>query len=143
MNYQKIRAAVENPLLTAFGALSPAVPIYFDNVTADPPNSTSEFVQVNIDFGLTNDPTLIESVDNARGLITVQVFTEKGKGPSRNQTLMTTAVDTFETLNSSQKTTTGVYMRLGSIEGPDFSSTESNPLFKSEIDTSFVATVLS
>ena len=56
---------------------------------------------------------------------------------------MTTAVDTLETLNSSQKTTTGVYMRLGSIEGPDFSSTESNPLFKSEIDTSFVATVLS
>ena len=86
---------------------------------------------------------LIESVDNARGLITIQVFTEKGKGPSRNQTLMTTAVDTLETLNSSQKTTTGVYMRLGSIEGPDFSSTESNPLFKSEIDTSFVATVLS
>ena len=143
MNYQKIRAAVENPLLTAFGALSPAVPIYFDNVIADPPNSTSEFVQVNIDFGLTNDPTLIESVDNARGLITIQVFTEKGKGPSRNQTLMTTAVATLETLNSSQKTTTGVYMRLGSIERPDFSSTESNPLFKSEIDTSFVATVLS
>ena len=32
MNYQAIRAAVENPLLTAFSSLSPAVPVYFDNI---------------------------------------------------------------------------------------------------------------
>ena len=143
MNYQSIRAKVENPLLTAFGALSPAVPVFFDNITASPLNSTTEYVTVNVDFGLTNDPTLTASVDNARGLIIIEVFTEKGKGPARNQTLITTAVDVLETLNSSTKTTTGVYMRLGSIEGPSFSSTETAPLFMGEINVSFIATVLS
>ena len=143
MNYQSIRAKVENPLLTAFGALSPAVPVFFDNITASPLNSTTEYVTVNVDFGLTNDPTLTASVDNARGLITIEVFTEKVKGPARNQTLITTAVDVLETLNSSTKTTTGVYMRLGSIEGPSFSSTETAPLFMGEINVSFIATVLS
>jgi hypothetical protein len=36
MNYQAIRAALENPLLTAFNSLVPAVPVFFDNITAVP-----------------------------------------------------------------------------------------------------------
>ena len=143
MNYQSIRAQVENPLLTAFGALSPAIPVYFDNITAVPPNSTTEYVRVNITFGATNDPTLTSSVDNARGAIVIRIFTEKGRGPSRNQTLITTAVDVLETLNNSTKGTTGTYFKVGSIEGPSFSSNENSPLFMGRIETSYVATVLS
>lgn len=109
MNYQAIRAAVENPLLSAFGALVPAVPVYFDNITAAPPNATTEYVRVNVTFGLTNDPTLTSSVDNARGAIIIRVFTEKGKGPGRNQTLLTTAVNVLENLSSSAKSGTGVF----------------------------------
>tara|TARA_R100000664_G_scaffold32792_1_gene48315 strand:+ start:1506 stop:1937 length:432 start_codon:yes stop_codon:yes gene_type:complete len=143
MNYQKIRAAVENPLLTAFGALSPAVPVFFDNITAAPLNSNTEHVRVNINFGLTNEPTLNSSVDDARGVISIRIYTEKGKGPARNQTLVTSAVGVLETLNDSAKTNAGVFFRVGQIEGPSFSSTETSPLFASTIDTSFVATVLS
>ena len=106
MNYQKIRAKVENPLLTAFGALSPAVPVFFDNITAAPANSTTEYVRVNVTFGLTNDPTLGSSVDNARGAIIIRCFSKKGEGPSRNQTLITTAVNVLETLNDETKGTT-------------------------------------
>ena len=93
MNYQAIRAAVENPLLTAFNALVPAVPVYFDNITAVPPNTTTEYVRVNVTFGITNEPMLTTSMDNARGAIVIRIFTEKGKGPARNQTLLTTAVN--------------------------------------------------
>ena len=143
MNYQSIRAQVENPLLTAFGALSPAIPVYFDNITAVPPNSTTEYVRVNITFGATNDPTLTSSVDNARGSVIIKIFTKKGEGPARNQTLITTAVDVLETLNNSTKGTTGTYFKVGSIEGPSFSSTEDAPLFMGRIETSYVATVLS
>ncbi len=106
MNYQKIRAEVENPLLTAFGALSHEIPVFFDNITAAPANSTTEYVRVNVTCGLTNDPTLGSSVDNARGSIVIRVFTKKGDGPARNQTLMTTAVDVLETLNDATKGTT-------------------------------------
>ena len=143
MNYQAIRAAVENPLLTAFNSLSPAVPVYFDNITAVPPNTTTEYVRVNVTFGITNEPTLTDSIDNARGALVIRIFTEKGRGPARNQTLLTTAVNVLETLNNTAKTTTGVFFRIGDINGPTFSATEDSPLFVGRIDTSYVATVLS
>ena len=143
MNYQAIRATIENPLLTAFGALSPAIPVFFNNITATPLGSETEYVVVDIGFGTTNEPTLTSSVDTAKGLIVISVFTEKGKGPARNQTLITTAVGVLETLNNSTKETTGVFTKIGTIDGPTFSATEGNPLFMGEIDTSFISTVLS
>jgi hypothetical protein len=142
MNYQAIRAAVEGPLLTAFNNLSPAVPVYFDNITAAPPNTTTEYVRVNVTFGITNEPTLTSSVDNARGAVVIRIFTEKGRGPARNQTLLNTAVNVLETLNNSTKTTSGVYFKIGEINGPTFSATENAPHFVGRIDTSYVATVL-
>jgi len=143
MNYQAIRAAVENPLLTAFGSLSPAVPVFFDNITAVPANTTTEYVRVNVTFGLTNEATLTSSVDNARGAVVIRVFTEKGKGPARNQTLLTTAVSVLETLNNTAKTNSGVFFRVGNINGPTFSTTEDAPMFMGRIDTGYVATVIS
>jgi hypothetical protein len=143
MNYQAIRAAVENPLLTAFNNLSPSVPVFFDNITAAPKNTTTEYVRVNVTFGVTNEATLTGSVDNARGAVVIRVFTEKGQGPARNQTLITTAVNVLETLNETAKTGTGVFFRVGDIDGPSFSSDDSSPHFVGQIDTSYRATVLS
>lgn len=142
MNYQAIRASLESPLLAAFNALTPAVPVYFDNITAVPPNTTTEYVRVNITFGLTNEPTLTSSVDNARGALVIRIFTEKGRGPSRNQELITTAVGVLETINDTAKTDTGVYVKVGEINGPTFSATEKSPHFVGRIDTGYVATVL-
>lgn len=143
MNYQAIRAAIENPLLDAFDALSPSVPVYFDNITAAPKNTTTEYVRVNVTFGITNEPTLTSSVDFARGAIVIRVFTEKGNGPARNQTLVSTAVDVLETLNDTAKTGSGVFFRVGEINGPTFSSSETSPHFSSRIETGYRATVLS
>lgn len=142
MNYQNIRAALENPLLSAFGALVPAVPVYFDNITAVPPNTTTEFVRVNITFGITNEPTLTSSVDTARGALIIRIFTEKGRGPARNQSLITTAVNVLETLNNTAKPSTGTFMRVGAITGPTFSATEDSPHFVGRIETNWIATVL-
>jgi len=142
MKYQAIRASMENPLLTAFNNLSPAVPVYFDNITAVPPNTTTEYVRINITFGLTNEPTLTSSLDNARGALVIRIFTEKGRGPARNQELVTTAVNVLETINDTAKTTTGVFVKLGEINGPSFSATEDSPHFVGRIDTGYVATVL-
>ncbi len=142
MNYQAIRASMENPLLTAFNNLSPAVPVYFDNITAVPPNTTTEYVRVNVTFGLTNEPTLTSSVDNARGALVIRLFTEKGRGPARNQELVTTAVNVLETINDTAKANTGVFVKLGEINGPTFSATEESPHFMGRIDTGYVATVL-
>lgn len=142
MNYQAIRAAVENPLLTAFNALVPPVPVYFDNITAVPPNTTTEYVRVNVTFGITNEPTLTSSVDNARGAVVIRVFTEKGRGPSRTQQLITAAVSAIETINASPKLSTGVYMRTGSITGPTFSALEEAPHFVGRLEMPWIATVV-
>ena len=143
MNYQSIRGAIENPLLTAFTNLSPAVPVFFDNITAAPLSSVTEYVRVNITFGITNEVTLNSSVDNAKGSIVIRVYSEKGKGPARSQTLITTAVGVLETLNDTAKTNSGVFFRTGNLEGPTFSTTEDPPLFEGRIDTSYFATVIS
>ena len=143
MNYQSIRGAIENPLLTAFTNLSPTVPVFFDNITAAPLSSVTEYVRVNVTFGITNETTLTSSVDNAQGAIIIRVYSEKGKGPARNQTLITTAVNAIETLNDTAKTNFGVFFRTGNLEGPTFSTTEDPPLFEGRIDTSYFATVIS
>lgn len=144
MNYQAIRAAVETPLLAAFNGLSPAVPVFFDNITAAPLNSTTEYVRVNITFGATNESTLTSSVDNARGALVIRVFSEKAEGPARNQTLVTTAVEVLETLNDTAKTAVAgdVYFRVGEVNGPAFSATDKAPHFVGQIDAGYVATVL-
>ena len=143
MNYQAIRAAVETQLQTAFAALSPAVPVYFDNITAAPPNATTEYVRVNVTFGLTSESTLTTNLDNPRGSLVVRVFTEKGKGPARNQTLLNTALTALDTINNTAKTTAGVYFRVGNINGPTFSVTETSPHFVGRFDTGFQAQVVS
>ena len=143
MDYQAIRAAVENPLLTAFNSLTPPVPVYFDNITAAPKNTTTEYVRVNVTFGITNEPTLTGSVDFARGAVVIRVFTEKGRGPARNQTLVSTAVTVLETLNDTEKTSSGVFFRVSEIDGPSFMSDETSPHFMSRVSTGYTATVLS
>jgi hypothetical protein len=142
MNYQSIRAAIENPLLIAYGALVPPVPVYFDNITAAPPNSTTEYIRVNITFGLTTEPTITTNLDHARGALIIRVFTQKGRGPARNQELIDVATGVLETLTSTLKPASGVFMRTGQITGPTFSATEDAPHFVGRIETSFQATVL-
>ncbi len=65
MNYQSIRAAIEAPLLTAYNTQTPPIPVYFDNITAVPPDPPKEYVRINITFGLTTESTLDGSLDYA------------------------------------------------------------------------------
>lgn len=139
MRYQAIRAAIESPLQTAFGALSPAVPVFFDGITAAPANATTEYVRVNVTFGLTTEVTLTSNLDFVRGSVVVRVYSEKGKGPARNQTLLNTAVTTLTGLSASTRDSSGIYLRPGAINGPTFSAEEASPHFVGRIDASFTA----
>ncbi len=121
MNYQAIRAVFETPLLTAYNSLSPAVPVYFDNVMNDGADSAEEFVHINIQFGLTTELTLSDNPDRVRGVIVIRTYTPKGRGPARNQTLVDVATTALQTINTTAKPATGVYVRTGSIDGPSFS----------------------
>lgn len=155
MNYQAIRAVFETPLLTAYNNLSPAVPVYFDNVMNDGADSAEEFVDINIQFGLTTESTLTTSLDMVRGVIVIRTYTPKGRGPARNQTLINVATTALQTINATPKPASGVYVRTGSIDGPafspDFGGTTPDqqsrraftPFFISRIEAGFQAQVIS
>ena len=147
MNYQSVRTAIETPFQTNYGALSPAIPIFFDNFYNVLADSVDEFINVNIQFGLTTETALTSSHNHIRGIIVVRVCTEKNKGPARNQTLATTAFTTLNTLDNTAKATSGVYVRMGQIDGPSFTTVEGGresrkglyPFFMSRIETDFQA----
>ena len=147
MNYQSVRTAIETPFQTNYGALSPAIPIFFDNFYNVLADSVDEFINVNIQFGLTTETALTSSHNHIRGIIVVRVCTEKNKGPARNQTLATTAFTTLNTLDNTAKSTSGVYLRMGQIDGPSFTTVEGcqesrkglYPFFMSRIETNFQA----
>jgi hypothetical protein len=152
MNYQAIRAVFEAPLLTAFNNLVPSVPVYFDNVMNDGADSAEEFVHVNIQFGLTTESALTTSHEYARGVIVIRIYTPKGKGPARNQELISVAYNAIQTINTTTKQSSGIYARTGPIEGPSFSPNFGGtvpdqqsrrafmPFFISRIETGFHAT---
>ena len=147
MNYQSVRTAIETPFQTNYGALSPAIPIFFDNFYNVLADSVDEFINVNIQFGLTTETALTSSHNHVRGIIIVRVCTEKNKGPARNQTLATTAFTTLNTLDNTATSTSGVYLRMGQIDGPSFTTVEGGqesrkglyPFFMSRIETDFQA----
>ena len=151
MNYQGVRAEFESDLAAAYGALSPAVPIYFDNTLNTVSDAETEFVHVNLQFGLTTESTLSTQHDFIRGTIVIRAYSEKGRGPARNQTLINTAFTTLQTLNNTAKTTSGIYVRIGAINGPNFGTGSTDqesriafmPYFISRIDTTFTAQVIS
>ena len=151
MNYQGVRAEFESDLAAAYGALSPAVPIYFDNTLNTVSDAETEFIHVNLQFGLTTESTLSTQHDFIRGTIVIRAYSEKGRGPARNQTLINTAFTTLQTLNNTAKTNSGIYVRIGAINGPNFGTGSTDqesriafmPYFISRIDTTFTAQVIS
>ena len=141
MNYQGVRQAFEIPLNLAYGALSPAVPVFFDNFGDVTSDADSEFVYVNIQFGVTTQPGLTAQFDQIQGIVTVRTFAEKDKGAARSQTLINTAFTTLETINNTGQPTSGIHVRTGEITGPSFE--DDRPFFVSTIETNFQATVIS
>jgi hypothetical protein len=119
-NYQKIRAAIEAPLLTAFNNQTPPVPVYFDNVTAVPPDPPKEYVRINVTFGLMDEAALASNLDRPRGAIVIRCFAPKGGGPARCQELVAIAAGVLRSLSATTKTPSSVFVRVGSITGPSF-----------------------
>ena len=139
MNYQSIRAKIEAPLLTAYNTQVPPVPVYFDNVTAVPPDPPKEYVRVNVTFGLTTESTLDGSLDYARGALIVRCYAPKSNGPARCQEMIALAKAVIDTLNSSKKSSDSTYVRVGQITGPSFPYSYEAPHFIGRIEAGWQA----
>lgn len=139
MNYQSIRAKIEAPLLSAYNSEVPSIPVYFDNITAVPPDPPKEYVRINITFGLTTESTLDGSLDYARGALIIKCFAPKGSGSARCQQMVALAKEVIDTLNSTRKTSDSTYVRVGRVTGPSFQAPENFPHFVGRIDAGWQA----
>jgi len=139
--YQSVRTKIETPIWTNYASLTTAIPTYFDNFEDALTDAEDEFVHVNIQFGLTTDSALTTSLDHIRGILVIRVFTQKGQGSKRNQTLVTSGNSAILGLNQAGKPSSGVYVRTGPVDGPTFSY--EGPYYVSRIETAFEATVIS
>lgn len=140
MTYQAIRARFESPLITAYSALTPPVPVYVDNQPLVDLSSVTEYVLLRLSFGTTTEPTIASSFDLVRGSLVVEVYNAKGVGPGRGQTLITTAVNTLTAMNATQGTAVNnVRGSVGNIIGPAFFALEGQPHYLTRISVSFQA----
>jgi hypothetical protein len=128
MTLQAIRAFFEVPLITAYAALTPPVPVYVDNQTITTPDATTEYVVLSLSFGLITEPTITNSLDWHRASLVVECFSAKGVGPGRGQTLIQTAITTLAAMNAAQGTAiNNVRGSIGPITGPAFFALDGRP----------------
>jgi hypothetical protein len=128
MTLQAIRAFFEVPLITAYAALTPPVPVYVDNQTITTPDATTEYVVLSLSFGLITEPTITNSLDWHRASLVVECFSAKGVGPGRGQTLIQTAINTLAGMNAAQgSATNNVRGSIGPITGPAFFALDGRP----------------
>jgi hypothetical protein len=144
-DYQKIRAAIEGPLLTAFNSQVPPVPVYFDNITFVPPDPPNEYVRVNLTFGVMTETVITQSLDRARGALVVRCFAQKNRGPARCQELVSIAAQIMRQIGKSKKTNGVVFARVFDLNGPTFPVDSGQnlmiPHFQGRIEASWQAII--
>lgn len=102
MSLNTIRAAIEGRIATEF-ALSPAIPVAYQNVPYSPPNNGS-WIQPVIIFGDQAYITLLApatGMNRVNGVLTVNVFTPRGVGPGANLTIGQRVIDLFSRIKLS------------------------------------------
>lgn len=139
MNYQAICAAIETPLNTAFAGLTPPVKIYFDNIQVVPPDPPSEYVRVNITFGMTTESTIAQSMERARGAVVVRIYTRMNIGGLRARQLAAIVGDVFNTLGSTKKASTGLFLRVSDVSGPTRLTSDDSPHYGVRMEASWQA----
>ena len=144
MTLQSIRAIYEAPVITALAALSPTVNCYVANQPVKKTDAVKEHALIRLSFTNTTETTLGPSMENIRGLIVVECFAKKNKGPARAQEMITSVMTALNNLNTcNPHPSTGSYGTVGQIIGPDFAALEDSPHYMASISCPFKATHLS
>ncbi len=140
MSLQQVRQLFEGPVVIAMAGATPPVPIYVDNQIFTDADAAKEHAIVRVDFGLTTEETLQENHERLRGVVTVEIYTLKGRGPGRAQELATLVAQALNNVNScGPNPATGVYGRVRAMEGPSFFPLSDTPHYLSRLSCSFQA----
>jgi hypothetical protein len=109
MTFQAIRAAYEDHIRTAAAALTPPVPVFFENQPFTDADAAKEHILMRLDFGVIGEETIGDMVENVRGSLVVEVYTPKGRGPGRSQVVAAALAKALSAMNAQRrKAATGV-----------------------------------
>lgn len=126
MSLQIVRAAIEKPIIDALAALASPVPAYVENQFYDEKEAEDEFALISLQWGLTSEPSVgCAAGELLRGVLAVELFTSKGKGPGRGQVLAAAVLGALGGLGGTPSS--GTFVSLGPISGPSFTPLELRP----------------
>ena len=93
MSFQSIRAHIETKVNDAFAAMSPAVPVVWDNVQDTPPDLP--YVLCTISFTATTIPVVCVTdgqVENINGNLQLACYAPRGKGMKQLEQMGSTSM---------------------------------------------------
>lgn len=140
MSLQAIRWVFEKPVIDAMAALSPSVPLILDNSAIVENDALTEYAVLRIDFGKVTEDALQIPLERIRGSITFGAYTEKNKGPGRNQVVCTAALRALNYVGvCGCRPKCGAWGRTLNMTGPNFFSLDNRPYFYGTINCGFDA----
>ena len=116
MSFQLIRAHIETKVNDAFQALTPAVPVVFDNVQETPPNAPYAICLVS--YSSVTETVLCpngEGIENLRGNIQLSIYSQRGRGMNALEIYGSTGI---RVLNEMYDRDNIVRVKCGQILGP-------------------------
>lgn len=130
MSFQAVRAVFEVPVINALAGLSTPVPCYVDNQAFTTPTAGDEYATINLQFGDTTSRVLSGNLEDLRGSLVVECYTEKNKGPARAQEMITEVMKALNGLNSCcGYAETGAVGFVGDMTGPAFFALDDAPFY--------------
>ena len=139
MTYAAIRAQIETKVNNAYQALSPAVPVMFDNVQETPP--ALPYVVCLVDYLDTTIPTVcVEdgAVEQINGNLQLSIYVPRGQGMKALEQYSTTAMTV---MNSLFDWGSSVKVKAGQINGPVALLDGDVPYALATISCPFIASV--
>jgi hypothetical protein len=139
MSYQSIRAHIETKVNTAFQALSPAVPVVYDNVQETPP--ALPYVVCLISYLDTTMPTVCVTdgaVEQINGNLQLSIYVPRGRGMKALEQYSATAMTVMNTLYDWGSS---VKVKAGQINGPVPLLNGDEPYALATISCPFVASI--
>ena len=142
MSLANIRSLVEVAVTNAYAALTPPVPMVYQNVQEEPPGgANTEYVIVSLSYPQLTEPILCpdeSNIEAIRGNVTLFCYTPRASGMKRLEELGAVAIRTLNNLKGASDPNS-VRFNLGSVEGPIPVLQSDNPLALVNVNAPFTA----
>jgi hypothetical protein len=139
MSLTNIRSLIEVAITDAYAAMTPAVPVVYDNVQEEPPGQ--EYVILSLSYPELISPVLCPAesgIETIRGNVSLSCYTPRATGMKRLDEMATVGITVLNTLKA-QSDPNGVRFNLGAVEGPVPVLTGDNPLALAAVSAPFTA----